>query len=1281
MNHPHRQTFSTGTSLEPGVNLIEASAGTGKTWSIVSIIAHQVAIEGRSLDQILVVSFTRAATAELRERVREGLVDLASHVESVISGEPIPNEPRANALITSMKASESGLKKGLQRLQVALAQFDQASILTIHGFCRQTLLGSTLESDLSPDLDLVQELGPVLTQLVDDYWVRELHDASLQQIAMLRDYKIQRSFLTSLAKRLESEPHLPIRMDLPPDLRNLEDPEPALFQQWEHAIHQLRQAWKIHGEEMTKWLLDAVAQKQLTGGNYNSQRPKRWSQALTEWLDRTDLDQYRYVPLPEYVSYFAGRRIRPCYAGSNPIPFSELHEAADRVCEASHARAERFVWGLVQELREKLPNIKEQAAILSYNDLLHCLHQALENPEHRQRLQARLRSRYSVALIDEFQDTDPIQWSVFYALFAEPFSEAHPIGILALVGDPKQSIYRFRGADMGAYVAAANEAGKRTFDLNTNYRSDPNLVHAVNQIFEPSGSFHHPNISYTPVLPCTGFSPQRIQTAEGAVSAMVLQIPNMTNVREEGGTKLVKSRNRIHIEASWIKDRLPHWVAEDVVKQLESNTQLWDDKTEQWIPLRPGHIAILMRSNDGVRSICKALKQKGVPAVSLSNESVWKSNASEAISQLLQALSTPKREGRARVLMTGPLVGLTGTDLEQLSDEEWSQWFERLIRWNERWCRYGFMSTFRQLCQELEVDTRLLRRPDGERWMTDLRHLAELIHSAERELGAKPERLTVWVEEQRNPDNESISDSGVQRLESDSDAVQVMTIHKSKGLEFPIVWCPDLFRPNHSDSSPLIRFTSPQAGNRRVLELSLNRELEPRPANQDRLWVETIQESIRLAYVAMTRAKHQCRVVCGCFFGLETSPLGNLLHAGPHMDSQADRFARVKNRILSQHPDDLRHDLEQIIDASSGQIGLETMTQPTGQRWKRPDTSQQAPLQIRKLHRSDFDLGWHRGSYSGLVKGKRKSFAVDSLQAEGIDHSDPGTEANAYQVALTQSTEKQLPLADFPKGAKAGTCLHTILEHHDFSDQRGLENVVNEHLLRQGFDPKLKDNLCTGLRQALRTPLGPMVGDLCLEQLRWRPRERLDELDFDLPVLGGTRAQSGAVGGRQLAHVLRQTREDCPLLNDDALERIASLPSSPLRGYLTGQIDLVFRVHGEQRWFIADYKSNWLGDPRSGSCNLQHYHPIHVQQNMDSSLYVLQYHLYTVALHRLLRWRLKDYDYDRHMGGSFYLYLRGMIGSMGPRGENGCPYGVFFDRPPRKRIEALDHLLAHGDAS
>ena len=287
MNHPHRQTFSTGTSLEPGVNLIEASAGTGKTWSIVSIIAHQVAIEGRSLDQILVVSFTRAATAELRERVREGLVDLASHVESVISGEPIPNEPRANALITSLKASESGLKKGLQRLHVALAQFDQASILTIHGFCRQTLLGSTLESDLSPDLDLVQELGPVLTQLVDDYWVRELHDASIQQIAMLRDYKIQRSFLTSLAKRLESEPHLPIRMDLAPDLRNLEDPEPALLQQWENAIHQLRQAWKIHGAEMTKWLLDEVAQKQLTGGNYNSNAPKV-SQAPTEWLDRTD---------------------------------------------------------------------------------------------------------------------------------------------------------------------------------------------------------------------------------------------------------------------------------------------------------------------------------------------------------------------------------------------------------------------------------------------------------------------------------------------------------------------------------------------------------------------------------------------------------------------------------------------------------------------------------------------------------------------------------------------------------------------------------------------------------------------------------------------------------------------------------------------------------------------------------------------------------------------------------------------------------------------------------
>ena len=204
-----------------------------------------------------VVSFTRAATAELRERIREGLVDLVNHIEGVISGGPKPKEPRAKALIHLMKATESGLKTGLKRLQVALAQFDQASILTIHGFCRQTLLASTLESDLSPDLGWFK-LRPVLEQLVDDYWVRELHDAPIHYIEMLREYKIDRAFLMSLAKRMESEPHLPLRMDLDPKLRELEDPEPALSQQWDDAIHQLQHTWQTHGEDLIQWLLKSL---------------------------------------------------------------------------------------------------------------------------------------------------------------------------------------------------------------------------------------------------------------------------------------------------------------------------------------------------------------------------------------------------------------------------------------------------------------------------------------------------------------------------------------------------------------------------------------------------------------------------------------------------------------------------------------------------------------------------------------------------------------------------------------------------------------------------------------------------------------------------------------------------------------------------------------------------------------------------------------------------------------------------------------------------------------
>jgi exodeoxyribonuclease V beta subunit len=254
-----------------------------------------------------------------------------------------------------------------------------------------------------------------------------------------------------------------------------------------------------------------------------------------------------------------------------------------------------------------------------------------------------------------------------------------------------------------------------------------------------------------------------------------------------------------------------------------------------------------------------------------------------------------------------------------------------------------------------------------------------------------------------------------------------------------------------------------------------------------------------------------------------------------------------------------------------------------------------------------------------------------------------------------------------------------VLEHHDFTKPQKLPELVSKYLRLHAFEPHWQDILCQGLQAALDTPLGPEADDLRLSQLRWSPRERLDELDFDLPVLGGSQCSTaGTIGGPELAQVLAHHAEGCPLLGSETLKRIAELPGRPLRGYLTGQIDLVFRREGHKKWFVVDYKSNWLGDPRTGRCESDHYRQERLNKAMDHSLYVLQYHLYTVALHRYLRWRLPDYDYDQHMGGSLYLFLRGMTGELSARGPGGHPTGVFFDRPPRERIEALDQLLATG---
>jgi exodeoxyribonuclease V beta subunit len=1276
--------------LKPGTNLIQASAGTGKTWSITTIVARQVAIEGLSVDQILVVSFTRAATAELRERVRSGLEELEQGLELLLSGDTPVEADRLELLLPELQAQEGGLERALQRLQIALNCFDQASIFTIHGFCRQTLMSSTLETDLSPDMELVQSLDPILSELVEDYWARELYDADPLRVQMLRvpgpplgvsgseRQKITLELLKTLASELESNPDLQLVTSLEPALRDAADPETLLAAEWDAALEALRQAWDKEGTDAALWLATEAKAKRIVGSNYNSSRPKRLGKAMESWLDQSDLSRFRWLALPEWVPYFATRRIQPAQVDSTALAFPEVFAAADRVCRVNHAPVERFIWGLVQVLKTRLPELKERRAELSYTDLLHRIWKALENPQHRTLLQRRLRARYKVALIDEFQDTDPVQWQVFSGLFAEDIEPGGPMPILGLIGDPKQSIYAFRGADIDAYIQARKSAGAGVSTLGTNHRSDARLVDAVNQLFLPTGIFQHPEMAYERVLASPRYQDDRIRLQDGSMPALELQHVQLDDVEADGGLKEVKSQGRVMASGGWTQDRLPIWIASDVVRFLQSGRQIWNPETQTWRPVRPGDLAILMRGNQGVRSVYRALLDAGVPAVSFSEDSVLDTEVSLAVEQLLEALVKPRYEAHSRVLMTGPLIGMSAAKLDDLADSEWEKWFDTLVYWASQWAERGFMTAFRGLTRDLRIFEQLLSSLDGERMMTDLRHLSELLHTAERSMAAGPERLLRWFKEQRDQSDRRDTDAGKQRLESDSDAVQIMTIHKSKGLEFPVVWCPDLWKKVPVSPKPMLRFHSPAHQGQRILELSLNRKFAPRPTSQVLHWREEMQERMRLCYVALTRAKHHCRVVCGSIYGLEDSGLGNLLHTGSLNLSAPTRFEQVHSRIVSQQPDELEQDLQQIAQQSGGRIELRRFLPAEDIVYAPSAPNDPAPLRLAHFGTRSLDGSWGRGSYSGLTRGHKAPPAPDSPQAQGIDHSDEGTEAES-QFEPVAETPSYLPLAGFPKGSRAGTFLHEVLEHHDFTEPLELEAQIEKYSRIHGFDRKWTPSLVEGLQAALDTPLGPVVNDLSLSQLRRDdPCERLDELDFDMPVLGGSQCNSpGSIGGPELAQALSAHAQDCPLLDPECLSRIASLEGQPLRGYLTGQIDLVFRVHGTERWYLADYKSNWLGDPRTKQCDPSHYSAERLIGAMNKGLYVLQYHLYTLALHRLLRWRISDYDYERHMGGAFYLFIRGMTGDH-PTGSDGAQKGVFFDRPPLARIDALDHLLAGG---
>ncbi|MFI2365158.1 UvrD-helicase domain-containing protein [Promicromonospora sp. NPDC019610] len=1147
--------FDLAGPLPRGTALLEASAGTGKTFAIGALVTRYVAEGVVPLDQMLVVTFGRAATQELRDRVRGALLRAERTFAAVLAGrDPGPADAVLAALL-DVDDAERALRH--RRLADALASFDHATIATIHQFCQLVLRSLGVAGDTEPGAELVESLAELTVEVVDDLYLHRYGNAAEPP-----------PFDRACALRVATAA--------------VEDPRAALA-------------------------------------------------------------------------------------------------AADPDDAVGSARV-----SFAHEVRAEMERRKRRLGILSYDDLLGRLADALDpaSADGGAAVGARMRERWTVVLVDEFQDTDPVQWQVLERAFGggrpagRPGTRpAAPTLAMVLVGDPKQAIYAFRGGDVVAYLDAARGATTRA-TLGSNWRSDAPLVETLGVLLG-NAALGHDEIVVHPVTAQGGAAGggSRLAGAPHPAPFRLRQVLRDGLPQYKGLVKAAPAREHVATD-----------LAADVAGLLAS-VATWDGR-----PLLPGDVAVLVSARTHGRLVQDALAARGVAAV-MPGGDVFETPAADDWLTLLEALESPHRSGLVRAAALTPFLGRTVADLDAGGDEGREALTARDADTLRGWAlllRHRGVAALLEAAEERGLSSRVLARADGERLLTDVRHLGQLLHevSVTESLGLTA--LLAWFRDERRRTGTA---ERPRRLDSDAAAVQIVTVHGSKGLQYPVVYLP--FGYDNYARPVEIALYHDERGARTIDVSGSGAQWDTRCAAHR---AEEDGEELRKLYVALTRAQSQVVAWWAPTSSTPTSGLHRLLFGRTPGTRQVPGTQPVKDddyvtRVLG---------LLQELGGPAAEVAVPAAASAPVP----PD--RHAPFAARTFDRA-VDTAWRRTSYSGLVAagedaagagagagaavgtgaGARAGVGSEPETAGTDDEPDapetdplrPGADEPAAPDAAAS------PMADLPTGAAFGSLVHAVLEHTDplAPDLRAelLDHVTEQ--LRWWPVPADPAALADGLLPLHRTPLGPLAGGLTLGEIG--RADRLRELTFELPLAGGDLgAGRGGPGPAEpllgdLAPLLRaHLPADDPLAAyADRLDQPA-LGDQALRGYLTGSIDVVLRLP-TGRFVVVDYKTNFLGPA------LADYSRDRMAEAMLHSHYPLQALLYGAVLHRYLRWRLPGYDPGTHLGGVLYLFVRGMAGPDTPGADvtpgadaapdsGGSPAGVFSWQPPPALLVALSDLLA-----
>ena len=1194
-----------------GLTLIEASAGTGKTWTITALYILLVLEQRMRPEEILVVTYTKAATAELRDRIRKRLTDTLD----LYSTGREPLDELEHLLLTARGTDAETARKLLTR---ALYSFDDAAIFTIHGFCQRALLENAFESGSLFDSQMTSDQSAIVRQVCDDFWRSRI---------MTED--------GPFLERLVAEGYTPEKLAAPFD-GHYQNP----------ALQIIPEAGDI---DLATLIQQRDALLPPVAGMWNSERA-----AITRQLNQANLSQTSYKPaqieaaaakLDACLSHgslkngcdglvlFTTTKIRSSMKkdSTQPVhPFFELcqhlHAAAMQVENAYRQKLIHCQTTLHSWLRDELASRKQLLNLRSYDDLLLDLHLALEG-SGGERLASALRLRYHAALIDEFQDTDPLQWRIFARMAGIKCEKPAPGSLpecgetqypLFLIGDPKQAIYSFRGADIQAYIAAALATeSARCWTLDTNRRSTKPLVRAVNTLFKADDPFQCRAIGFTEVKSGRSEKHQLLQNGCPVQQPLRLWIHQRQDQTKVAGKTAVRAAMVTSTAAgiAGLLDNSYEIIGKEGIKRA----------------LKPGDIAVLVKAHYQAEQIQEALNCLGIPSVQHGSATIFETREALDILRILRAAAEPARSSLIREALLSAVIGLSANEVFALEsdDDAWEVWLMRFRALHDAARTAGVIALASRLLGECGARTQALGHAGAERRLTNILHCMELLHGAEQEHGIGLEASITWLE--RRISGEQQDETALLRLETDSDAVIISTIHASKGLEYPAVFLPFAWDPPANRSSRVLFHAEDGS---LVLDIgSHKRDAEHKQLAR----AEQEAEAVRLLYVAATRAEFLCYITWGAINGAFGSPLRRLLHGTKFKDAKS--FGAASDQGIL---DDIRALAnESIQDNNPAAMSVEFMPNAINAPVYCSEQNAAGSCSCRVLQ-SAIATDWRVSSFSSIAGGSERGLQPhdhDALPA-------PAAAADSDRLAPTDG----LSIFDFPRGAEAGTCLHELFEHLDFSnaEHSSLEGSSLACLQRNGYDQRWLPSVTRMVNEVISTPLIPDVPDFSLARLR--PDSWRTEMEFFLPL--------GRLNGSLLREVFAGLLT--PELHGNFHEILSMLQVHESRGLLHGFIDMIFERAG--RYYIIDWKSNHLGNQR------EDYHQSALRQSMAQHAYILQYHLYALALDRLLRLRLPGYDYATHFGGAIYVFLRGISAD---RPHNG----IFHDRPSHEFIQRANRII------